>query len=762
MAQMPSSFVPDKPTTFMPDTFVPDTPVRTGERTRIQLDPTNLGEVPSMLPMKLDQTNLGGVPEVQTQEPDNRGMLGKVFDFALTPLAGREPEIEEWAAVNPETGIGTAGPRTLVESAKAAATTPLGIAAEAVGVGGIVRGLRQGGALRKLFSRGAQVAEEIPIPKPSTVARATEQAPEQIPLPIVETPVTRESSIASLQKAAKEAEALIPEQAGIYTRERAERIAQVKSVTTRGEAGFYQQKAKLGGEYTKVEMTPLRKSMNQEEIDQIVDAISDFDYPDEFVKINAKEAFTKMLNGQLPQEKQLDLLNAILDVSLKMPGEPKLANVPSRMRQMWELTRSLKSLDYPYITSAAFRQSSPLFGTRRWFQGFKEAAKSFHDERLYDDVMTRNAAHPVHQKRLMLDDKGDTIFSSVADYIGVASSDLKTLTSRDEQIRGILAEQFPVVGRYIRANNRAFTAFQNTVRTGTIEDWLKAGNAVDADWNITDLEDARRLANTLNELTGHGSLKIQQPIVGRFRKNPRELNLERAADGFSMVMYSPRLTMRDARMMNILNYMKNDKLVRMKYLEGAVRRAAAWGTFTLMADQFLGATTSWNPLSSDFGKARIGDTRADAGSGLLQWIVGGARQIAGGRVSSSDPREEFREFGSGPFAGSRLSAAAEFGLNRLHPSLAPIAGAGLASTGRPFYPASEALEAVSPFPLQDLYELMQSDPEIERLILGLASSSMSMGSMTYGRNTFGEPVYDIPGDIKFEGGSFTGNRRRGR
>jgi len=574
-------------------------------------------------------------------------------------------------------------------------------------------------------------------------------APKIPDIPAEQLAAQPQSVIQKLTAAIDEGIIKAKEQAKSYTKERAGRFANLKSVTTPGEKGFYQQLGTLKGEYEKLGMPPLREVLDQKDIDSVVDIISAAPVGDELTKIHAKSGLVKLLNGQIPQPSELKILNQILGTAIDVPGVAKLPATPSKLRQIYELTRGLKSVDVPFMTSAAFRQGSGLFGTREWLKAFKDQARSFSSERVYDKIMEGVEANPIHQKRVIATPLGQTEFASIADQIGLATSDLKSLSSRDEQIRGIIAEKIPGLGRWIRGSNRSYTAFINSLRTATAENWLKAANLIDGQGRITNVVEASKIANTINELTGAGSLRIAAPF-SRFTKSGRELNLQKSADNLSLLFFSPKLMVRDARMMNPLNYMKNDKLVRLKYLEGAVRRAGMWAGFTTLG-ALAGADVSDNPLSSDFGKVKMGDTRADAGSGLLQWIVLTARQAAGESTSSTSGRT--REFGSNAVASTRKDLALDFLINRLHPSLRPIANFAAATKNRPFYPMSEAGESVTPFPVADMIELMKHDPEMEQIILGLAASGLSMGSMTYGKSDFGKPTFEVPGDVKFEGGS---------
>lgn len=552
-----------------------------------------------------------------------------------------------------------------------------------------------------------------------------------------------------LRESLKEVPAKIKEQEIATTAERAKKFGEIGEVETPGRAGYYEELGKLKGEVPKVTGTPLK--LETSEIDELYDSIK-ATIPDKPMSIRARGAVEKLMRGEIPQQNELETLESYLEFVSDKPGTAKQLTARSKLREVYELTRGFMAVDLPFLTSAAFRQSAPLAGKANWFKAFAQGAKSFSSEGTYNAIMDNLQKNPLHRKRFI----GSKV-SNIADEIGLAQSDLKTLTNREEQIRSTLAEKIPIWGRYVKSSNRAFTAFQNTIRTLTAEDWLKAANAIDDKGNIIDMVNAKKIANTINELTGHGSLKVAAPF-SRFTKSGKEYNLEKAADALSLIFWSPRLMARDMRMMNPLNYVKTDKLDRMKYLEGAVRRAGVWATFTGLAG-LAGASVNSDPTSSDFGKARIGDTRLDAGTGLLQWIVLSARQALGGRTSSAaQPEQEgkFREFGSNIVSGTRESAFEEFMKNRIHPTLGLPISALSATKSNPFYPMSEGLERLTPIPAQDIIDLMESNPELGQIIMGLVGSAGAMGASTYGARDFGKPQFEVPGDVPFEGGSFLG------
>lgn len=629
-----------------------------------------------------------------------------------------------------------------------AESTPEALAGLAeIGLGGLgVRSLRPRGEIPKL--RGGTRLNVEP-PKPKIRIRAdgifedvnTGQLFDQSGNPI-------KSVEEKVKDILNTVPAKIDEQNAIHTAERARKFSEARSVTTPGVEGYREELGRLAGEHPKVTLDKALE-LTQKEADDLFDSIRKV-ITDEPTSIRARGAVEKLMKGEVLQQNELDLIEQYLTVVSEVPGTPKSLTPVSKLRDWYELSRGLMSVDIPFMTSAAFRQASPFFLSRSWFKAYAESMKAFRNEQLYDTIMDTLEKNIIHRKKFI-----DGKVSTIADEIGLAQSDLKTLTTRDAQIRSILAERIPVYGRMIRANNRSYTAFLNSLRTNVAEQWLKAAGAIDRNGNIIDLVTAKRLANTINELTGHGSLRIRAPLIGRFGKTRPELNLEKHADALSLVFWTPRLMARDARMMNPLNYIATDRVERLKYLEGAIRRAAVWAMFTGIASTTIpGATVGTDPTSSDFGKVRVGDTRADAGSGLLQWIVLSARQALGESTSSSGPpnRGRTRELGSEFAARTREDVLYEFMKYKLHPTLSLALGPLSATKDAPFYVGSETLERLAPIPSGDLIELMNSDPEIAQIILSLVSTPLAMGASTYGPRSFGEPQFKIPGDIKFEGG----------
>lgn len=426
----------------------------------------------------------------------------------------------------------------------------------------------------------------------------------------------------------------------------------------------------------------------------------------------------------------------------------------SKFRDYWEFFRHALSGDLPFLTSAAWRQAAPLFGTSAWRKAFMAGARAYRSQDVANAILADLRNNVVHQKRWV---NGRRI--SIFDELKVARSDATTMTGSEKGFRSALVEKLPFgIGKHYAGNNRSFNVFLEAVRTYTLEEWLKAANAIDGT-RITNKVDADKLAKTLNELTGHGSLTFRTPIVGRMGLTETGLRAEQAGKWLSEVFWTPRQLVRDARMMNPLNYVMTPDLMRKQYAYGAARRLGVWLGFTGLASLGLGARISLNPMNSDFGKARIGNTRLDMGTGMLQWFVLAARQYLGHSTSSSTGIT--REFGSSPVAQTREGAIYEFFRNRIHPTLSLGGDFLMATEENPFYLGSSLLERAVAMPVSDMIDLAANDPEIEEVLLGVIGALTSSGTLTYGRREYGKPEYDfekvgLP-EWKFEGGNLPGS-----
>jgi hypothetical protein len=422
------------------------------------------------------------------------------------------------------------------------------------------------------------------------------------------------------------------------------------------------------------------------------------------------------------------------------------------LQALWDLPRGMMSVDLPFITSAAFRQGSGYVGTARWFKAFAESARAYGSEatsnliysEMMKDPLNRPTEEPVFNKegKPVIDKETGKqktkMKESYTERMGLRIGDLDKYSTRDEGIRGDLAERIPYYGKVVRASNRAFNTFINSIAFSTFK--MQVENAV-------------KLAKTpeenpmLNEVLGKNMAEAVNTTVKRgrlgFEVGPWEVNMEKGHRILGNVFFSARNIASEVRMLNLSTYVMAEPAVRRIYLTAVARRVTAWAGMATLAS-IAGAKVSLDPTNSDFGKIRIGNTRIDPPGGLSQYIVLISRLARGGSTSSTSGA--FTPYGKGYKPQTRKGQVLDFGLDRLHPSAGYLGDLGSATRSSPVGLGDRTLQLAMPMFSDDLADVGMKHPE---LALGVAIlGSAGMGSQSYDRKSFKKsrfipPKYDI-------------------
>lgn len=450
------------------------------------------------------------------------------------------------------------------------------------------------------------------------------------------------------------------------------------------------------------------------------------------------------------------------EVPLKTKGKKKEPDKPSMMREMYELPRALMSIDPPFVTSAMFRQGLPMIGTKNWFKSAINQARAFGSESFYNAKMNEIKKDPLFVPRSKVSRSGTKKKDiSYADEIGLKTTDLSTISAREEALRSQLAEKIPVYGKYIRASNRAYTLFLNDLRRNQLNDLVKSGQAMakaSSDDSLDPLKNlhlGRSIAEFINDATGRSSLKTYIPLTGK------EINLERSASGrvgrsaklLTDLLFSPRLMASRIRMLNPSTYTQAPPMVRKEYLKALARTVGSWWGIAGLAEMSGVGEVSKDSSNADFGKIKIGNTRIDPGGGFQQFLVLGSRlkpeamhvpmdqtgitpidlmtglmSTPGNRYTSSGSGEVY-PLGEGYKPETRTSISLNFLSNKLHPTAKLLYDIGSANEQIPVHLGDRIAQLYLPMMTGDLTELAQEDPELIPLLIPLVGGGM--GSQTY-------------------------------
>lgn len=281
------------------------------------------------------------------------------------------------------------------------------------------------------------------------------------------------------------------------------------------------------------------------------------------------------------------------------------------------------------------------------------------------------------------------------------------LSKMEEAYMSRWADKIPLVG----ASQRAYTTFLNKLRADSFDAMV---NTLSRDGNVTPAE-ASAIANFVNVATGRGKVGLQ----------------ENAATGLSTIFFAPRYVASRFQLIAgqplYRGSARTRKLVASEYARFLTGVGVVYGLV-----QLAGGEVETDPRSSDFGKARFGNTRIDPMAGLLQPTVLLSRLASGETKRLSGDVVPIR--GSEvPFGGDD---AADVTARFLRTKLSPVVGtavniaSGSDVTGKEVTAESAAENLLVPLALQDIYKTMVEQGVPKGTAMAILSI-FGMGLQTY-------------------------------
>ena len=516
--------------------------------------------------------------------------------------------------------------------------------------------------------------------------------------------VGQEASVQRVVNALKEAKPLRKEQEVLYSKERAAKIARLMAVRkkTTGEAGFYAEKGQLKGELPKLEFASIRSKISQTDIDNLFNKVRDSGFLTEFEKVTAREGLVKMFGehgGRVPTKGELTLLEQVFPLEFI---ETVMAKRPlwTKIKEAgWQLANIPRSVMASFDLSFGGRQgafAAPRY-RREFFNAWKKQFKIFGSEKAYQASREALTKHP------------DFMFAKESK---ISFTELgKIMTKREEMFMSQWAEKIPIVGKGIRASSRAYTSFANQFRMDMFSRMVKDAETLGLNPRKNPIL-ARKTADFINNATGRGSL-------GSF---------ETAAVVLNAFFFSPRLNMARMRLLNPAYYIRQPKFVRTQALKTALTASGTAVTMLTLSNLIPGVEAGTNPLSADFGKIKIRNTRLDILAGFGQFIRAGAQIAMGKTISTVTGKETI--LGEGYKPRTRLDVA----LQQVEYKESPIFSfvttllKGKDFEGKDVSIPKEVGRRFVPMVIADMVELIKEDPQLLPLSI---PAIFGMGLQTY-------------------------------
>ncbi len=413
-----------------------------------------------------------------------------------------------------------------------------------------------------------------------------------------------------------------------------------------------------------------------------------------FQKLNTSEALTKLLNGQIPTEGEINTLE-------KMFGKEFVEAIISKYTMGKKVGRFLQEfLNIPRTLqtiadiSATLRQGIVLAAGQpiQFTKAFISELKAVFSEKNYTNLN-------FILDNMQYSDKALEHKLYQAHNAGVAS-----LTSYEEGFQGRILEKVPLLKNIIRGSERAYTMFLDTLRMETFAYYCRKWEGTGKSW-----KDYDNLASFVNHATGRGDL-------GR---------LSNAGVWLNAAFFSPRFVV--SRIQVPLDLITSTPAVR-KIVARNLVAFVSTGLVALMLAKLAGADVEDEPLSSDFGKIKIGNTRIDFWGSYLPYVRMVSQIVMGQRKSTAT---------GDVYDVNRIDIASNF----LRSKLAPVPGmvwdlaAGETFLGEELKAENAqqlVYERLTPIFIQDINDAVRDSGEAGLLYGALAM--LGVGVQTYENN----------------------------
>jgi len=430
--------------------------------------------------------------------------------------------------------------------------------------------------------------------------------------------------------------------------------------------------------------------------------VRDSKFLTEFEKMPAREGLVKMFGehgGRVPTKGELTLLEQIFPAEFIKTVMEKRPFWEKIKEAGWQLANIPRAVMASFDLSFGLRQGAfmaPRYRKQFW-DSWKGQFKIFGSEKAYQASRQALTKHP------------DFMFAKQSK---VSFTELgKIMAQREEAFASQWAEKIPGVGIGIRASSRAYTSYANKYRLDIFSRMVKDAEGMGFKPRKNPLL-ARKIADFINNGTGRGHL-------GSFESSAVALNA---------LFFSPRLNMARMKLLNPIYYIKQPKFVRTQAIKTALTASGTAVTILTLAELTPGVEAGWNPLSADFGKIKIRNTRIDILAGFGQFMRAGAQLLIGRTISTTTGKETI--LGEGYKPRTRLDIL----LQQVEYKESPLASfattllKGKDFAGEDVSIPKEVGRRFIPMVVADIVELAKEDPRL--LPLGIPAV-FGVGLQTY-------------------------------
>jgi hypothetical protein len=294
-------------------------------------------------------------------------------------------------------------------------------------------------------------------------------------------------------------------------------------------------------------------------------------------------------------------------------------------------------------------------------------------------------------------------------YMNGEYAKAKIIDRIEEQFPTTLPQKIPVVGRFLKASDVAFTNSGVRIRTDLYKTLRNVLLSRDVEMTT---EQIKGLGKVVNSLSARGDL-------GRSGSN----------SFLRVLMWAPKMLKADLDIMTAHQFSDIPKESKKIAVDNLIKIVIATALIEGVATANDDDSTEFNPLSSDFLKLKFGDTRISFLRGVSGITVLLARLLTGKMKSATTG--DVKEYGSGFAETSRFDALLEFFVNKAPPATRATIDRlrGRDFKGEQPTLSSTLMQAGVPISVQNVIELVKN-PTIDAMF-GTVADFFGFSSNTF-------------------------------
>jgi hypothetical protein len=233
----------------------------------------------------------------------------------------------------------------------------------------------------------------------------------------------------------------------------------------------------------------------------------------------------------------------------------------------------------------------------------------------------------------------------------------------EEEFPSSLPSKIPVVGRVFKGSSMAFTGFQYENRADLADLYIEIAKKNGLDLDSSNSKTLPALGKMINSLTGRGSL-------GKAEAIGNEVNA---------AFFSPRLAMGSIQMLvaHPLGIgLEGDTFTQKQAAINLVKMIVGTSAVLVTANAIKPGSVNFNPISTNFGRIKVGDTTFNVSGGNAAIITLAARiatwksESSTGKVTAINARTKT---GAAVFGGATVGSVLEtFMTDKLSPAASVV------------------------------------------------------------------------------------------